>query len=230
MNRQAEQHLAKAKDYLAKGEDFYRKAAEEISAAFTADPTLTQAQVGERFGKGQSWVSELLAWRKGNLARDTPFARGDWESRKRQLERHVVPTHHEDRVEMATQLLADPKVVQDVLDTPTQARSELLIAVHRENIERRDAAIAREQQRRKDEARPLPAYMAKMVVKMNEWAIGLQALTDEDLDGLPEGRQLELVANAAGYLEAQARRIRERCDRPVLRMIEGQARNVTKSA
>lgn len=62
MNQSAERHLTKAEGYFAKGEAFYRKAAEEIVAAKEADYTLTNAQVGEWFGKSKTWVSNLVSW------------------------------------------------------------------------------------------------------------------------------------------------------------------------
>lgn len=53
-------HLAKAKDYIAKGEDYYRRAAEEIVAAQTADPTLGYRAIGETLGRSPSWCQRLV--------------------------------------------------------------------------------------------------------------------------------------------------------------------------
>ena len=66
MNRSAQQHLTKAKDYVAKGEEFYRKAAAEFVAAKEADSTLTNARIADEVGQSESWVQHLVTWRKGD--------------------------------------------------------------------------------------------------------------------------------------------------------------------
>lgn len=60
MNREAERHLDKAKNYVEKGEQFYRKAALEIKEAQDSDPTLTHGEIGEQIGKGKEYVRRLL--------------------------------------------------------------------------------------------------------------------------------------------------------------------------
>lgn len=76
MNREAERHLTKAEGYLAKGEDWYRKAAEEIIAAQTADPTVSNREIGERFGRSATWVRELVRWSttSPSSAQPTPYS------------------------------------------------------------------------------------------------------------------------------------------------------------
>jgi hypothetical protein len=54
--------LTEAKRAIAAGESHLRKAAELIAKARTAGAT--QRQIAERVGKSQSWISQLLAWRK----------------------------------------------------------------------------------------------------------------------------------------------------------------------
>jgi hypothetical protein len=75
MNKSAETHLAKARDYYTKGEEFYRKAAEEINAAQEADPTLTNREIGKWFDKSDDWVRTLvLAFTSSDPDRQaTPF-------------------------------------------------------------------------------------------------------------------------------------------------------------
>ena len=73
MNRSAKQHLTRAKDYLAQGEEFYRKAAEEITAAQEADPMLTQREIGGTMGRSQKWVSVLLQWHASENRDAMPF-------------------------------------------------------------------------------------------------------------------------------------------------------------
>src|SRR5262245_3983577 len=97
-----------------------------------------------------------------------PFSNVDSAARYRERQ---VPTRHEDRVEMATTLLADPTVVEGVLDTPAPARSEMRIAIARRDSEQREAQRERNEQRRADEAMPLPAHIATMARKIDEWAL-----------------------------------------------------------
>jgi hypothetical protein len=84
MNQQAERWLVKAEGFLAKGDENYGKAADAIVAAMEADPSLTNAEIGERFGRGRDWVRRIVVWRtNGETAspfmepgRDTPDMRG----------------------------------------------------------------------------------------------------------------------------------------------------------
>lgn len=55
--------LGRAKDAVAAGESSLRKAAELIAQAQAAGAT--QKQITKRLGKSRSWVTFLLAWRKG---------------------------------------------------------------------------------------------------------------------------------------------------------------------
>ena len=227
------QHLEAAAGFIAVAEsgdakrEAYVKAADEIIAAQAEAPTLTQAQIGERLGKGSHWVGTLLAWRKdpARSAQTMPFARG--EHQQRYVERKV-PTRHEDRVEMATKLLSDPQVAKTVAaavtDPSTKAGRLISQQVHEHEAERRREQAEKARQKALDRALPLPAYMADMVVKMNEWSLGLAALVD-DLDELPEGRGRELVADAARGLAEQAQRWVDKLEpKPELRVIEGRSR------
>lgn len=80
MNRDAERHLDKAAGYLERGEGYYRKAAEEIIAAQTADPTLSNQEVGQRFGRSKDWVRKLVQWRTTGAVPISPFAEPNRES------------------------------------------------------------------------------------------------------------------------------------------------------
>src|ERR1700749_4806918 len=55
--------LDRAKGAIAAGESHLRKAAELIAQA--QDAGATQRQIAKRTGKSQSWISQLMAWRKG---------------------------------------------------------------------------------------------------------------------------------------------------------------------
>jgi ParB-like chromosome segregation protein Spo0J len=50
----------------------------------------------------------------------------------------------------------------------------------------------------------LPPHIAYIVKQMERWTTTLVRVTDDALDGLPEGRMKELVADAAGSLDRQA--------------------------
>lgn len=74
MNRQAEQHLAKAEKYLGKGEEFYRKAAQEIVAARDADDTLGFREIGARFDRSEKWVRDIVQWHTSAEGVPSPWA------------------------------------------------------------------------------------------------------------------------------------------------------------
>lgn len=75
MNAAASKHLDLAKTYLAKGDEWYAKAADEIVAAKEADFSLTNQQIAERFGKHESTIRRIVAWRTSSAPAPTP----DWE-------------------------------------------------------------------------------------------------------------------------------------------------------
>ena len=90
---------------------------------------------------------------------------------------------------MATKLLADPKVAKQAVQAQASSpkvASAIRAAAYDLDAPRRKRANDYADQRAKDKALPLPAYMARMVEKMTEWALGLAGLYD-DLDTLPEG-------------------------------------------
>jgi|SRR5215471_10647544 len=74
MNTKAEGHLAKAEGYFAKGDAWYAKAADEIIAAKEADSTLSNREIGERFGRSENWARRVVTWRTTS----TPESPIDW--------------------------------------------------------------------------------------------------------------------------------------------------------
>src|SRR5262249_25019365 len=70
--------------YLGRGEEFYRRAAEEIVAAKAADPTVTNATIGERFGRSDWWVRQLVEWALRARGTSTP-----WEGEQTTEERNT---------------------------------------------------------------------------------------------------------------------------------------------
>jgi hypothetical protein len=212
----------------------------ELAAIAVADG-MTQREYAEAVGRHQTGVSQLVRmWRRFGQepllsrprfasAQATVMASSDEvitasQHSARQEERRM-PSRHEDRVEMATKLLADPEVAKaaakTVLDPSTKAGRLLSQAAYDQDAEKRQHRRELDEQSRARSALPLPAYMAKMVVKMDEWSLGLAGLYD-DLDSLPEGRGRELVANSARSLAVQAQRWVDRLEgKPDLRVIEG---------
>jgi hypothetical protein len=74
MTNEAQKHLDKAVKLLAKGDGFYAQAADEIIAAQQADTTLSNKEIGGRFGKSEAWVRQLVTWRTTATTSPTPYA------------------------------------------------------------------------------------------------------------------------------------------------------------
>jgi hypothetical protein len=229
VNREAGRHLDSAAAHIAVAESgdakraAYKTAADEILAARKADPELGRVDEAQRLKKGETWVRDLLRWRQRPDA-DLPFSRSD---RHRRYEERQVPTQHDDRVEMAGKLLADPAVAKAAMAEllAEKSKSQRLIeqAVSRKNAEERKRQMEAAMRKREGEAMPLPAYMSRMVVKMNEWAAGL-ANIEPDLEALPEGPGRETVLDALVELARQAQRCIYRLD-----PIEGRVRREIES-
>lgn len=116
VNKQAEQHLAKAEKFIGQGDEFYRKAAEEIVAARAADPTLSFREIGDRFGKGSDWAERLVTW-VSNGDRDRPFG-GEIrdERRHRSVTRKVLRENPEIVAEeIAAAIAENPEVARAVV-------------------------------------------------------------------------------------------------------------------
>jgi hypothetical protein len=233
----ADKHLKVAASYIAVAESgdakrlAYEKAADEILAAKAEDSSQTNVAVGQQIGKSEGWVRTLLRWRALDShvrASTSPFA--DLPGvRTRQAERQV-PTRHDDRVEMATTLLQDPKVMKAAVAAAVQespkVRATFDKVVYDHNAERRAKDRERAERKARDGALPLPAYMTKMLEKMNEWTLALASIRDDELDDLPDGRAKDLVASAAEALEEQAFRWSNRLRKaPDMSVIEGRVRH-----
>jgi hypothetical protein len=115
------------------------------------------------------------------------------------------PTRHEDRVEMATKLLADPEVVKGVLETPARARSEIHTQIHEQNAQQRAKAKETAGRKREATAIPISAAMSTMAIKIDEWAFALAGLYG-DLDELPEGPWTDSLARSVDHLRYEAQR------------------------
>lgn len=159
MNTAAERHLAKAEGYLAKGDNWYGKAADEIIAAQKADPTISQREIGEKFGKSQKWVARLVAWRTSESPATHPI---DWErgshSTKAEIEAGVKKTLIEAPFEVVETILMDlpakraAKIARLSLEKPGVTREmakdpESSAAVTRASGQVREEMVARNKER-----------------------------------------------------------------------------------
>ncbi len=120
MNKNAEKHLAKAKDYLAKGDEFYRKAKPEIEAAFVAGANYVE--ISRYLEKSKSWVYDVRNWDgSGTLyGKDTE---------RRQVDQAKQVLRESDPEQIAA-ILEDPEIrrnvtkAQDLRHTEQKQRSE----------------------------------------------------------------------------------------------------------
>jgi transposase len=136
VNKSAEQHLAKAREYVARGEEFYRKAAEEIVAAMQDDPTLSSRQIAELLGRSKTWVNDLVRWDTSGREADTPYG-----------------GHKQRNEKSATQRMlrdATPEQVAEILDTP-EIRANVSKALDRHYRQRAETASVARRERQADD-------------------------------------------------------------------------------
>jgi hypothetical protein len=86
-------------------------------------------------------------------------------------------------------------------------------AVSDENAKERRKAIEESQRRANATAAPLPVFITRMIEKINQWALDMSGITDDDLDGLPEGADLDQVIRAVQWLTRECKRWEARLDR-----------------
>lgn len=214
---------------------------------------VTQVAYAEAVGKSRDTISRYVrVWRRwGDATRasrprfadaiETVMAGSEEiisraDATRLQKERQV-PTRHDDKVVMAQKLLSDPKVakaaVQAVLaDTSNKETRHAARVIDNVVYDRNAAERAKQRERaaqaRADGAMPLPAYMAKMVVKISDWGGGLAGLNDDDWRSLPDGPGRDLVIHSLKNLIATASRIVELMEgKPALTVIDGRSRRVS---
>lgn len=142
--------------------------------------------------------------------------------------RKRLPAAPEKRAEfLAEQLTADGDIageaIRKVIAEPSLASRRIKHVVEEREAEQRRKRKEEEQRSLEARAMPLPAYMAKMIIKIGDWARDLAFLVD-NLEQLPDGPDLELLLKNVTELERQAGRWREKLDRrPDLTVIEGKA-------
>lgn len=138
MNKHAEQHLAKAKDYVAIAEAgdskiaAYYKAAGEIAAAQKADHTLTLREVDQRNRWSNGYASKLVRWLTSGAV-GSPFGgeeivERDNRARTKKLLREAPP-------EQIAEMLNEPEV---------RAKVSRAQEIAHEKIERRARTAERE--------------------------------------------------------------------------------------
>lgn len=164
-------HLALAKDYIARGEDFYRKAADEIKAAMTADTTLSYREIGRSIGKSDRWCRDIVQWSTTAEGPPTPY--GGSEQNEARYERH-------DKT-----VLRDPERLTKVaaeMDTPElEAAADKMLAVAAERRHAQSREIDTEPRVRdltdaSDPFRPDEHWADGPILRVSESAAKLSAL------------------------------------------------------
>jgi len=123
--------LTEAKRAIAAGESHLRKAAELIAKARTAG--VAQRQIAERVGKSQSWISQLLAWRKSGY-KGGPFERSHKTRTISRANQSKVTSRRHMTTEEAEAMRARAVAVAAMFGAeskriPAAARKELLTAL-----------------------------------------------------------------------------------------------------
>lgn len=114
INKSAQDHIAKAKEYIAKGDEYYIHAASEMELAREAGATWVE--IGDALGRSERWCRAITSWAK--LPANERSSTTAWES--------------SDKIDLrkAKAVLRDPDKVQDVVDAlPREAVYEIEKAV-----------------------------------------------------------------------------------------------------
>jgi hypothetical protein len=233
MKRTAEKHLEEAAAFIAVAESgdaklaAYRKAAEEIEAAKQDDPSLSNREIGRRLGKDPNYARRLLD--ALSRARDTGEFQIDWQRKDREQVGAEKVAREQPEAFARAFAQASPKaqrqIARQIVAQPTPARRFIEQELSRQNAVERKRQIEEANRQRDATAAPLPAYMSRMVVKINEWAAGLASI-EPDLEALPEGRGREMVLDVLRELARQTQRCIDRLEPRKKRsddVIEGRA-------
>lgn len=214
MRAVAEKHLVEAAAFIAVAESSdaklaaYRKAAEEIEAAKQADSSLTNREIGGRIGKGHAYVGRLL--NALDRARSSGEFQIDWQRGDREIVGTEKVAREQPEAFVRAFNQAPPKVqrqiAQQMVAEPSPGRRFIEQEVSRRNAKERKRAFEEAQRKAKATAAPLPAFMSRVVLKVNEMAASLAQLRG-DFAALPEGRNRELVVHALKQLDEQIARI-----------------------
>jgi hypothetical protein len=204
----------------------------ELAAVAAADG-MTGAAYGEEVGKSKGTINTFVrmwkrwssvpaearprfadAYATARVSTDEIITKA--EQTRREKERQV-PTRHEDKVEMATKLLADPKVAKGVMSTPAAARTVVQEAVRDHNQNWKQVR----KRHREAGAKPMAAIWTRISIKIGEWGSSLHTyrrelakFTDEDLAGLNDygkeqvGKSLALFNDRLAELQIEVNRWR----------------------
>jgi hypothetical protein len=201
MNREAARHLTRAANYLAKGEDYHRKAADEIIAARAADPTLSNREVGEWFGRGRTWARTIVQWRTTGQPDGIDWQRGS----------HATTAEIEAGAKKLLAKAPLEQVEQIVASLPKGRQQALAAAAGNEYMRARQSRddsdrqrTPREQRERDDAAETLTRSTRRAVGDLS--SLGIVELIEQATDELRE-----LTADAS-LSDALVDRI-ERADR-----------------
>jgi hypothetical protein len=213
MNQAARKHLDRAKDLIERGESYYRKAAEEIIAAQKADPTLSNREIGEWFGRGKDWVRNLVLWHtNGEPDRPIDWRRGSHgtaneiragakkllrEAPPEQVEQIIAELPPERQSVIASKVMttADPAALTEAMHDP-MARMRAEGAASRSRQITRESA--RSERRASGRVSPLESGHGQLLLfgralgdlreiahKLDDiWTEALRVCSDEQLDAM----------------------------------------------
>jgi len=139
---------------------------------------------------------------------------------------HLHPRSVQDRADEASRLLHDPKVAQQAVEAalrvPSDAGRAIEKAVEKVKREKAERGAKARQERDEQKALPFPAAMARMIVKIGDWA-GDLAYWYAELDTLPPGAQRDQLSKTVRQLEHQAHRWADRLEEIILSELDTDA-------
>jgi hypothetical protein len=154
MNKQAESHLTKAKEYVERGEQFYRMAAEQIMAARSEGATWPE--INEGLGRGDEYAERIAKWIKtpANTAASTPFSEPKGEVAKRHARSVLreadeatmdqlvseLPAKQQERIAQATHKAQVNRIRASTESTPEAVTSDDYETIREKFGEIRDAS------------------------------------------------------------------------------------------
>ncbi len=146
MNKQAADHLTKARDLITRADslstrsdDYYHKAVDEILAAKSLDPTLTQVAIAEKVGKGTHWVAELLKWDKEGRVTISPKWKRGSHATNAEIKAGVLKYLKDNPTEVAKEVANSPELTKAISNN--KKASSGIIQAHLETTKTEYAGV-----------------------------------------------------------------------------------------
>lgn len=199
-----ERRLNKAKDWIERGNEFYAKAADEIIAALKEDPTLSQREVGQRLGRSERWVRNLVQsrtnaepasefkvdWNRGSRATKEDVQRTL--SRPKSREAILAAMSDDERAELATDAVGESEAVAErVMAKPSKARTALNNASDSAQIRRRIRDKQDEGRKRMGKT-TVSQYYWRILNQFTKWHDGLRWI-EQEVDSLRASERPEVI-------------------------------------